>query len=258
MRTNDEVRRVLWFVQSGFSYAQIYRLTGVTAKTIMKWRRDVTVEHRLRTSGCPDECARKNGLDRAAYAYLLGQYLGDGTINHMRRNVYRLSIYSDLRYPNIIDEVTRAISAVMPMNVVGRREHHQPEYPDGGCVELRAYSKHWPCLFPQHGEGLKHLRSIQLSQWQQQIVREHPRLLLRGLIHSDGCRSINRVVNPKTKKMYAYPRYEFSNRSSGIRAIFCEACDLLGIHWTVMNSRSISVARRPDVARMDDFIGPKN
>ena len=29
---------------------------------------------------------------------------------------------------------------------------------DGACVEVSSFSKHWPCLFPQHGPGRKHER----------------------------------------------------------------------------------------------------
>jgi hypothetical protein len=35
---------------------------------------------------------------------------------------------------------------------------------------VNAYSKHWPCLFPQHGPGVEHKRSIELVPWQQRIV----------------------------------------------------------------------------------------
>jgi hypothetical protein len=47
-------------------------------------------------------------------------------------------------------------------------------------------------LLPQHGAGTKHERSIKLAAWQLQITRTHPEQLIRGLIHSDGCRFVNR------------------------------------------------------------------
>ena len=82
-------------------------------------------------------------------------------------------------------------------------------------------------------------------------MERFPRLLLRGLIHSDGCRSLN-VVKGK-----GYPRYQFTNNSTAIRDIFCRACDSAGIRWRQMNWKTISVARRSDVSAMDIFIGPK-
>ena len=44
--------------------------------------------------------------------------------------------------------------------------------------------------------------------------------------------------------------------SAGIRRIFCDACELLGLRWTVANN-TIYVSRKTDVAHMDEFIGPK-
>ena len=58
-------------------------------------------------------------------------------------------------------------------------------------------------------------------------------------------------------KTYRYPRYQFSNRSSDIKRLFCEHLDIVGVKWSVMNQWDISVARRESVARLDEFIGPK-
>lgn len=88
-----------------------------------------------------------------------------------------------------------------------------------------------------------------------QIVRDQPEDFLRGLIHSDGCRFINRVHIKG--KSYKYPRYNFTNASADIRSLFCTTCNQLGIEWRQMNRRNISVARHDSVARLDEFIGPK-
>jgi hypothetical protein len=71
------------------------------------------------------------------------------------------------------------------------------------------YSKHWPCLFPQHGSGRKHERLIHLEPWQEKLVKQTTESL-RGLIHSDGCRVI---ANDRGVKSV---RYHFSNRSEDI------------------------------------------
>jgi hypothetical protein len=102
---------------------------------------------------------------------------------------------------------------------------------------------------------MKHLRRIELSKWQAHITPSHPPHLLRGLIHSDGCRLMNRV---KVRGVaYEYPRYQFTNFSGDIRAIFCQACDDFGVRWTQSNSVTISVSRSGDVAKLDSVIGPK-
>ena len=97
--------------------------------------------------------------------------------------------------------------------------------------------------------------------WQREIVDRHPQEFLRGLLHSDGCRTINRF---KTKlpsgrvAEYAYPRWFFSNRSDDIRGLFCEYCERLGIRWTQSNPRNISVSHRDSVALLDSFVPAKS
>lgn len=83
----------------------------------------------------------------------------------------------------------------------------------------------------------------------------HSGRLLRGLIHSDGCRVTNRIKH--SKKTYEYPRYMFSNRSHDIQGIFCDACDRLGIDWRQDGPWNISIARREAMAIMDRHVGPK-
>ena len=98
------------------------------------------------------------------------------------------------------------------------------------------------------------------SGWQRSIVDEHPESFLRGLIHSDGCRVINRFTTtlPSGRVAeYAYPRYFFSNLSADIRGLFCHYCERLGVRWTQSNPRNISVSQRRSVAILDAFVGPK-
>jgi hypothetical protein len=121
-------------------------------------------------------------------------------------------------------------------------------------------SKTWRELFPQHGPGRKHKRPIVLVPWQREIVERHPWPFLRGLIHSDGCRTLNRFKTrlPSGRiAEYAYPRYFFSNLSADIRRLFCETCDRLGLRWTQSNPRNISIAHRASVALLDENVGPK-
>jgi hypothetical protein len=65
--------------------------------------------------------------------------------------------------------------------------------------------------------------SYLLEPWQQEIVDEHPWAFLRGLLHSDGCRTVNRFSTrlPSGRVAeYAHPRWFFSNRSDDIRGLF--------------------------------------
>lgn len=246
-------------VEEGLNDCEISRRTRIPRGTIRDWRHGKVPRRgpggeRIPAEGSCPECGHPNhdfaALPPPGYAYLLGLYLGDGCISASRRAVFRLRITLDSHYAGIIDECARAMAAVMPSSRVGmvwRDDQH--------TVEVGSYSRAWPCLFPQHGPGKKHLRKIELAGWQRKIVRAEPRKLLRGLIHSDGCYSVNTIRYPN--KSYAYPRYLFSNRSDDIRGIFCDACDQLGIEWRVMTRTEISIARHESVAMMDEFVGPK-
>jgi hypothetical protein len=100
---------------------------------------------------------------------------------------------------------------------------------------------------------------ICLEPWQQRIVDAHPLEFFRGLYHSDGSRFRN-VVNGKD-----YPRYQFSNVSDDIIGLFCNTCDLLGLHWTKKSRPQhgkflidVFISKRKDVEYLDRVIGPKS
>ena len=178
----------------------------------------------------------------------LGQYLGDGCIIRIGRS-YRLRISCCDAYPDIMSETAEAIRRTLPGRRVGFIQR-------AGCTEVYATSLHWPCLLP-HGEGKKHLRTVALTDWQRTIALErHPDRLLRALIHSDGCRCINRVRSHG--RVYEYPRYLFTNKSTDIQALYLEACARLCIDARPNNRWSISVARREAVAKLDEIVGPKS
>ena len=128
-----------------------------------------------------------------------------------------------------------------------------------GCTEVLSCSRHWPCLFPQHGPGKKHLRKIVLAEWQQIIVERYPGEFARGLMHSDGYRGLNRVRQrlERGERWYEYPRYLFVNESTDILALCGETLDQLGVEWRFSKPNTISVAKRDAVARLDEFVGPK-
>ena len=126
-------------------------------------------------------------------------------------------------------------------------------------TEVKSYSKHWPCLFPQHGPGLKHTRKIELAEWQQVIADRYPGDFARGRFHSDGYRGMNRVrrVLADGDHWYEYPRYLFSNKSTDILGLCGAALDRLEVEWRFARPDVISVAKKRAVARLDAFVGPK-
>jgi Homeodomain-like domain len=249
MHSTEAVAAALERCRAGLSDYEVARLVGIPRSTIQRWRQVGPPSRRQRT---PDRVISRP-LDNSAYSYLLGMYLGDAWISAYGSSV-ALSFKLDRRYPGVIEECARATAASVPTTVKWCPPKH-------GAIRIYARSDNWLHLFPQHGAGQKHERKIELTLWQREITCAHTRDFLRGLIHSDGCRTINRfAVNLPSGRVgrYAYPRYFFTNYSADIRHIFCEHCDLVGIRWSQSNRRNISVANRESVAILDSFVGPKS
>jgi hypothetical protein len=242
------VTRSLELAAEGRTATEVARIVGVPRGTVRDWMYGrVPGRCRLEANGGCTSCGRMHDFESlpSVYAYLLGMYLGDGCLSAHRREVFKLRISLDARYPEIVEECRDAIRAVMPRSRINRVDN-------GTWFELYSYSKSWPCFFPQHGPGKKHERPIVLSPWQWALVSQRPDLLLRGLLHSDGCRFQN-----TGRGGWSHPRYAFSNASQDIRAILCAVCEFLGLRWTASGRRTIYVSRKDDVALLDLFVGRK-
>lgn len=222
------------------SASQIARATGIPRSTVRDWlRSDISALLVERPEHRDAQCSFRAGLS-ADYAFVLGLYLGDGCLSQQKNGVWKLRLVSDAKYPDLIDEWAVAVESVIP-RIVGRTSRP-------GCTEIYSHSKHWICLFPQHGPGMKHERRIALEEWQVAVVDRHPAPFARGLLFSDGCRVLNRVGK------HVYGRYFFTNSSEDIREIARDALRHLGITPRQPNETNLSVATRRDVALLDQFI----
>jgi hypothetical protein len=206
-RAVPEIRLVKNLLERGLSDRELSRRTGISRSTIQRWR---AAGFPQRGHGCPLPDWRPSRP--WSYSYLLGIYLGDGYISKVPSSPV-LEISLDARYPGIVDECAEAIWQVL--GVSGRSQLRATA--SGGSIRIVAGSQLWPVVFPQHGPGKKHERAIALTDWQQQIVDRWPKPFIRGLIHSDGSRSINRftVRTAGGPREYAYTRYFFTNLSRG-------------------------------------------
>jgi hypothetical protein len=241
---------VMALLGTGLSDYRIALQTDVNRSTVRNWRLGT---HPPQTIQRAELAAAWSVQDVPSYCYLLGAYLGDGTV-HARRGL-SLTIVNDRRYPGISTEILDAMARTFP----GRRPRVHPSSTgesDILCISHPAIER----AFPQHGVGRKHLRPIVLTDWQLELTRAHPASLLRGLIHSDGCRVINRFRTklPRGRVAeYSYVRYFFSNLSADIRRIFVDHCNLLEIHVTQSNHRNLTVSHRRSVAILEQIVGPK-
>ncbi|MBL3667759.1 helix-turn-helix domain-containing protein [Streptomyces sp. M2CJ-2] len=252
-------QRALTLLHDGAKNTDVARDLNIPVGTISYWKH----LDRARRGECPGThqsvCPRCEGeLHVTAYAYLLGLYLGDGhIIQHRAMRTPSLSVTCDESWPGLMDACENSMRLVFPNNSVCRVRRK-------GCREVKIYSKHLWCLFPQHGPGKKHERPIVLEPWQRAIVEAHPWEFVRGLIHSDGCRITNwttRMVGGERKR-YEYPRYFFTNKSDDIRRLYTDALDRLGVEWTHCTRGgvpfNVSVAKKASVALMDRHVGPKH
>ncbi|MFC5723059.1 transcriptional regulator [Streptomyces gamaensis] len=248
-------RHALALVVQGHSLNSVSKRTGISRAAIRAWQ--TRIDPVSRAADCP-LCSPdpQPPADTAAYAYLLGLYLGDGCLSRQASGVYALRIACADAWPGLIESCREAVTRVRPTNKVCTVRKD-------GCIMVTSYSKHWLCHFPQHGPGKKHERPIILEPWQQHIVDAHPWEFIRGLIHSDGCRITNwttRLV-AGVRKRYEYPRYFFTNKSDDIRRLFTDTLAKVGVEWSTLARGSdpfnVSIARRASVALMDTHIGPK-
>jgi len=242
------VEAAVKLAEGGTSASEISRRLGVSRSTVRYWLLpEGRARRRALSEAACDRCGVEHDFQRPPdeYAYLLGLYLGDGCISAHQRGVYRLRITLDVKYPGIIESTAAAMACV-------REGKTHIQLRPQKCVDVSSYWRAWPCLFPQHGPGRKHTREIALVPWQQDIADRLPEQLLRGLIESDGCRFQN-----TGRCNWSCPRYSFMNKSDGIRSIFCRACERMGVRWTASGRYTIYVSRKADVARLDEFIGPK-
>ena len=222
-------------------------MTGIPRSTIRDWIKPSPRRRRSTPPQSPSELIA--GLPWPEYSYLLGMYLGDGTLSVSRRGVYRLRVVMDIRYPGIIAACVATMQAVMP-----RKPRACPTPPLPRRRRSAAHSKSWPILFPQHGPG------PQASSVAIELVRlaaekssgGHPREFIRGL-------------HPLRRLPGAQPR-----QRQGLSALLLQPglgrhpppvlrrpASKISVEYRLNRWDSVSIARAPSVAILDSFIGPK-
>ena len=139
-----------------------------------------------------------------------GLYLGDGCISAHARGVYRLRLFLDARYPGIVERrggarygacSLRTASIASRARAGSRTAPHVPTS-SSPCTRR-------PCRvsFLSTAPGASTSARSRSRNGSAGSLRRYPEPLLRGLIHSDGCRFIN------TGRNWRHPRYSFSNAS---------------------------------------------
>jgi intein-encoded DNA endonuclease-like protein len=229
MRTKEEIKKILDYHKNGYNPSEIGRMTNIprcTCADIINRYKNKDTENIKFKSDCD-----LNLINKKVYAFLLGEYLGDGHIICSKKlkngnNVFKFRIFQDTKYPNVIKEIQSAMQIILGgcISVVKKKEEN--------CVEIFTYSTQVATLFPQLGPGKKHNRKIVILEWQKKIIEEYPFDFLKGLIYSDGCIFLN-------KKSGQY-WIDFTNRSEDIKEIYEEVLGSLGI-MSSRNSKGLNV-----------------
>ena len=149
MHGAERVAEALTLLGSGHSQSEAARRLGIPRSTIKDWAagRLPGSSQRGGDRYALGPWARPEDLP-AAYVYLLGLYLGDGCISAHRRNVHRLRITLDTKYPRIVNECRRAVESVVPGNRVSLVPRGGGRDKPPTHVDVSAYSKGWPLLLP--------------------------------------------------------------------------------------------------------------
>lgn len=156
-------RAALAQLETSASLRSVSLETGINRSTLREWRdRNGAYAPRIISCPCPN-CDDTVSVKSVPYTYLLGQYLGDGSIQRAGRS-HVLRVYCCDAYPEIMDEVDEAMRAVVGGSVFRVQAL--------GCTVVQSNTKRWLHLFPQHGPGMKHTRPIVLVPWQQDWSRK--------------------------------------------------------------------------------------
>lgn len=119
-RPSKDAEAVRDLLAQDLSIAEVARRVGVSRRTVRSWAStgfDEVLKSRHQHSG-DDLCPHVRDVSESTYAYLLGLYLGDGHLTKTPRDVYKLRIYQDNKYPFLIHQCKLAMSWTLP-NVVG-------------------------------------------------------------------------------------------------------------------------------------------
>lgn len=185
---------------------------------------------------------------KSEYSYILGVYLGDGTISKIKRG-YKLRIFLDSKYYNIVEESVKNLKLLFPNNKVNVHKELCNMY------IITLYSNLLPKLFPQFGKGLKHKRNIILDKFQLENIDNIQ--LIKGLFHSDGSLYKAKI------RIYEKFFYNFTNMSKDIIDIYCKALNNIGIYYNLNQKKKnnvyqVNVYKKEYFTKLYFLIGAKN
>lgn len=193
---------------------------------------------------------------KESYSYILGFYLGDGCLGHVK-NSFTLMIVNQSDRHETNQRIAENIKIIFPTkNVMVRKRK------EANCAVISMTSLRLDEMFP-HGKGSKHTRKIVLRDWQKEIVKLFPENFIKGMMESDGCRYV-----PRKKECPTYVIYQFANCSLDLHGFLQEAAAQIGLEFTFRARKSngekdrtqmflTSFNKKTSVELLDSFVGIK-
>ena len=156
----------------------------------------------------------------AYYSFILGLYLGDGCISQLPRT-QKLEIALDSKYKKMNDYVMFVFEKLFnkPPYVLDFSNFEKSRKTYKNMINVIYYNCNLGYIFPHLGPLQKHLRKIELQEWQKSIII--PKEFIRGLIYSDG----SFYYDSFNQKYF----YNFSNLSEDISKLFSGYLNILNI-----------------------------
>jgi DNA-binding transcriptional regulator WhiA len=260
MRTTAEYDQIIKLNNDKLNHCEISRQLNIPRSTIrdfLKSYKNNTLIYQTKRIGTNailskimEPPSAENETLQKEYSYLLGMFLGDGCICKAPKNVYRLRISSDAKYPNLINKIKLCVSTLFPNNKVSLIHILNNGKPS--CIDISLYSKDLVLFFPCYRPGKKWKYKLELSNWQSKIVETYPKEFWLGLFHSDG----SRYKQTNANRYY----YCFAQKSEEITNLFIWCCNLLNIKYGVTKNaitNRIQIYNKDSIAFLDTFAGPK-
>jgi hypothetical protein len=109
--------------EDGLGARSVARRLGIPLPTVRDWHAGkLPRNYHLAVKGiiCPGSGQNEHRVDELgpAYVHLLGLYLGDGSISTHPRGVFRLRVFLDKKYPQIVEECVQSMQTTVPDNRV--------------------------------------------------------------------------------------------------------------------------------------------
>jgi hypothetical protein len=214
---------VIRLFEEGKNKCEISRITGINRGTLKGWIADYQ-KGITKSAYQYDPVEYLNDFlqseeKRKAYSFVLGLYLCDGYISQYKTHrAETIRIFNDIKYEQDTLEWANNLQILFPENKVSIRKLRS------NCKEVKTHSKKLSLLFPQIGSKRKHERKLIFTEWQMDVIIQHPNQFIRACFQSDGC-----IYIQKSKNRF-YKRYAFTNKSEDIIDLFLICLKQVGLN----------------------------